>query len=61
MDENQKILVNDLGLFLLFLIVSASKARDVVFHVWIGFAFIQVIILQLLMSWKWKANSPLPL
>jgi hypothetical protein len=53
MDENQKKLVIDLGVFLLFLIVSSPKATGVVFHEWISFAFIPVIILHLLMSWKW--------
>ena len=40
-------------MFLIFLIVSAPKATGVVFHEWISFAFIPVIILHLLMSWKW--------
>lgn len=53
MSETQKKLYVDLGVFLLFLIVSAPQATGVAFHEWISFAFIPVIIVHLLMAWKW--------
>ncbi|MBT5876038.1 MAG: DUF4405 domain-containing protein [Candidatus Latescibacteria bacterium] len=47
----------DVGLFALFLVVSAPQATGVPIHEWISFAFIPLLIAHLLMSWKWIVRT----
>ena len=55
--KNRTRLFVDVGLFALFLVVSAPQATGVPLHEWISFAFIPVLVVHLLMSWKWIVRT----
>lgn len=59
MSETRRKWFIDLAVFLLFLITSAPQATGVALHEWLGLALIPVIIIHLMMSWRWIAGTTL--
>ncbi len=57
MNLTQKKLYIDLGVFLLFSIAAAPQATGLAVHEWISLAFVPVIVIHVLMSWKWIVST----
>lgn len=46
----------DIGLFASFFIVNMPQVTGIAIHEWLSFAFIPVILIHVVLNWKWIVN-----
>jgi len=54
--KTQVRLYLDLVLFVLFLVTNAPQGTGILFHEWIGIAFIIPIVVHVVMDWQWLVS-----
>lgn len=47
----------DIGLFASFFIVNMPQFTGIAIHEWLSFAFMPVILLHVVLNWKWIVNA----
>ena len=52
-NQNKLNLHVDMGIFILFVVVSAPQATGVVLHEWLSFLFVVPILIHILLHWSW--------